>query len=140
MDAPETFDPLADLRAAGLSVTLEAGKLIVRPATALTDDLRRVIRDRRTIILAALNTEAARERAQAAERAAKHRALVAELTALVRVCGEWYGFTKAEHADALACALADPAAALECFRAMVAEEPGTARTAPAMCPALGAMT
>lgn len=41
-----------------------------------------------------------------------------ELARLVLVCGEHYGFTRAEHADALAAALADPVDALACFRAI----------------------
>ena len=47
--------------------------------------------------------------------------LLAELTALVRLCGEHYSFTEAEHAEALQCALADPAAALTCFLALAGE-------------------
>lgn len=42
----------------------------------------------------------------------------AELTRLVRLCGERYAFTESEHAEALAVALADPADALTCFLAM----------------------
>ena len=56
---------------------------------------------------------------------------MAELTPLVRACGNAYGFTEAEHADALRAALADPADALECFRRMAGELPSPARTAPA---------
>lgn len=41
-----------------------------------------------------------------------------ELTRLVRLCGERYDFTEAEHAEALAIALADPSDALTCFRGM----------------------
>jgi hypothetical protein len=44
----------------------------------------------------------------------------AELIHLVRLCGERYAFTEAEHAEALAAALADPLQALTCFRAMAA--------------------
>lgn len=39
----------------------------------------------------------------------------AELTRLVRICGEHYGFTEAEHVESLEIALADPASALICF-------------------------
>jgi hypothetical protein len=42
----------------------------------------------------------------------------AELICLVRLCGERYSFTEAEHSEALAVALADPDAALTCFRAI----------------------
>lgn len=45
-----------------------------------------------------------------------HIADHAELTRLICLCGEYYGFTEAEHADALAAALADPVDALTCFR------------------------
>jgi hypothetical protein len=45
---------------------------------------------------------------------------VAELTRLVRLCGERYAFTEAEHAESLAVALADPLHALTCFQAMAA--------------------
>jgi hypothetical protein len=45
----------------------------------------------------------------------------AELTQLVRLCGEAYGFTEVEHVDALAAALADSESALTCFRAIAAE-------------------
>ena len=44
-----------------------------------------------------------------------------ELTRLVRQCGEAYGFTEAEHVDALAAALADSESALTCFRSIAAE-------------------
>lgn len=113
MGVLETFDPLAELRGAGLSVTLDAGRLIVRPATALTDIHRRTLRENRARILAALNAEAARAR---------------ELACLVRECGDAYGFTEAEHAEALATALRDRAAALECFRAMAEDLAKEART------------
>ena len=53
----------------------------------------------------------------------------AELIGLVRFCGEAYGFTEEEHAEALERALADFDSALMCFRAMKAEilEEGGAR-------------
>jgi hypothetical protein len=50
-----------------------------------------------------------------------HIANHAELNQLVRLCGERYNFTEAEHAEALGAALADPVDALRCFRAMAAE-------------------
>lgn len=103
MNAPARLDPLSELRAAGLTVTLDAGRLIARPASALTDALRQVLRDRRSVIVAALNAEAARAR---------------ELARLVRECGDVYGFTEEEHAEALATALRDPAVAWDCFRSM----------------------
>jgi hypothetical protein len=42
----------------------------------------------------------------------------AELKRLVRLCGEFYGFTEAEHVEALAVALADFDAAMTCFWTM----------------------
>lgn len=42
----------------------------------------------------------------------------AALARLVQLCGERYGFTEAEHAEALATALANPVDALTCFRSI----------------------
>ena len=42
----------------------------------------------------------------------------AELTRLVRLCGERYGFTEQEQGEALAAALADFDAALMCYRSI----------------------
>ena len=42
----------------------------------------------------------------------------AALKRLVRLCGEFYGFTEAEHAEALAVALADFDCAMTCFSTM----------------------
>jgi hypothetical protein len=53
--------------------------------------------------------------------AAPHIAPGAELTGLVRLCGDRYHFTEAEHTEALAAALDDPVAALQCFQAIAAE-------------------
>jgi hypothetical protein len=55
------------------------------------------------------------------ERKAEIVDVLAELTDLVRACGEHYQFSEAEHVEALECALADPAAALVCFRTVVRE-------------------
>lgn len=44
-----------------------------------------------------------------------------ELARLVVACGDAYGFTKSEHAEALAAARSDPAAALRCYRAVAVE-------------------
>ncbi len=41
-----------------------------------------------------------------------------ELRRLVRLCGEFYGFTEAEHAEALATALADFDSAMICFTSL----------------------
>lgn len=106
MNAPARLDPLSELRASGLTVTLDAGRLIVSPSTCLTDAHRRSLRENRACILAALNAEAASLR---------------ELTGLVCECGDAYSFKEMEHAEALATALRDPAAALECFRSIRAE-------------------
>ncbi len=110
MNVPAQLDPLSELRAAGLSVMLDAGRLIVNPASALTDAYRRSLRENRAHILAALNAEAD------------------ELARLVRECGDAYDFTKAERTEALATALRDPAAALKCFRAMAGDWAKEART------------
>lgn len=45
----------------------------------------------------------------------------AELRELVSRCGEHYGFTPAEHVEALECALRNPTEALTCFRAIFLE-------------------
>ena len=44
-----------------------------------------------------------------------------ELAQLIQLCGERYHFTEAEHVEALQVALADPVAALTCFRAIARE-------------------
>lgn len=44
-----------------------------------------------------------------------------ELKRLVRLCGEFYGFTEAEHVEALAVALADFDSAMLCFTTMRGE-------------------
>lgn len=100
MNASAQLDPLSELRAAGLTVMLDAGHLIVSPASELTDAHRKILRDRRTFIVAALKAE------------------IDEVSRLVRQCGDAYGFTEVEHAEALATALRDPVAALECFSSM----------------------
>ena len=43
---------------------------------------------------------------------------VTELRRLVRLCGEFYGFTEVEHVEALATALADFDSAMICFTAL----------------------
>lgn len=103
MGAADRFEVLPWLRASGLTVTLDAGQLLVRPAKCLTDDARSMIRAHRSNIIALL--EAERE----------------ELTCLVRQCGEVYGFSEQEHVEALARAVADPEHALLCFRAIASE-------------------
>lgn len=97
MGAP---DVLHLIRESGLTLTSDGDRLIVTPSDRLTDDLRTLIRDNKPGILDALESESA------------------ELTRLVRLCGEQYDFTEAEHAEALAAALADPIDALTCFRGM----------------------
>ena len=103
MNAPSQLDPLSELRAAGLTVTLAVGRLIVSPVSAITDAHRQILRDRRSFIVTALKAEAD------------------ELAHLVHQCGDAYGFNEDEHAEALATALRDPVAALECFRSIWAE-------------------
>ncbi|MHB1091534.1 hypothetical protein [Thiobacillus sp.] len=96
-------DVLHLIRESGLTVTADGDRLIVNPTDRLTDHLRTLIRDNKPDVLVALESESA------------------ELTSLVRLHGERYGFAEAEHAEALAAALADPVDALTCFRAMAAE-------------------
>lgn len=104
MGAP---DVLHLIRESGLTLTADGDRLIVIPSDRLTDDLRTLIRNNKAVVLDALELEAT------------------ELTRLVRVCGERYDFTEAEHAEALAIALADPIDALTCFRGMAKEQPAT---------------
>ncbi len=65
--------------------------------------------------------------ATALQQALKNRATTVQQTAtkeatklqgLVRLCGEFYGFTEIEHAEALATALADFDSAMICFTAL----------------------
>lgn len=103
MGASEPFDIVTWLRASGLTVTLDAECLVVRPAECLTDELRGAIRAHRIEII---------------------RLLEAEWNDVIRLlwqCGEGYGFTELEHAEALAAALADRDGATRCFRT-IAEE------------------
>lgn len=97
MGAP---DVLHLIRESGLTLTTDGDRLIVTPSDRLTDDLRTLIRNNKPGVLNALESEAT------------------ELIRLVRLCGERYDFTEAEHAEALAIALADPIDALTCFRGM----------------------
>jgi virulence-associated protein VagC len=99
MGALETFDILIRLRAAGLTVRADGDRLIVRPASNLTDDLRALISANRESINAELENEQL-------------------LARLVRRCGEHKKFTVQEHAEALQAALADPVNALTCFRSI----------------------
>lgn len=105
MGAADRFEVLPWLRASGLTVTLDAGQLLVRPAKCLTDDVRSMIRAHRRNIISLL--EAERE----------------ELACRVRQCGEVYGFSEQEHEEALARAFADPECALLCFRAIASGLP-----------------
>lgn len=97
MGAP---DVLHLIRESGLTLIADGNRLIVTPSDRLTVDLRNLIRNNKPGVLHALECE------------------TLELTRLVRVCGERYDFTEAEHAEALAIALADPIDALTCFRGM----------------------
>lgn len=55
MGAADIHDPLTRLRAAGLTVTLDASRVIVQPSERLTDELRQTIRDHRAEIVATLS-------------------------------------------------------------------------------------
>lgn len=59
MNAPVKIDPLVELRAAGLTLTLEGGRLVVTPASSLTDVHRQTLREHRDAIVEALQAEAA---------------------------------------------------------------------------------
>ena len=117
MGARESFDPLGDLRAAGLAVTLDAGKLVVRPKSTITEAARVSIVANRPGIVAALEAERA------------------ELTALVAEVCAAYACPSDEVADTLRVALADPAAALTSFRNLARDLPRSTRpaTAPTNC-------
>ena len=109
---------IAEIQRAGMTIRLNPnGKLFLSPADLLTADLRKRILDNRPAVVAAL---------QASTRAlAAADADTAELIRLVRLCGDRYHFTEAEHAEALQVALADPVAALTTFRAIAREVPPT---------------
>lgn len=53
-------DLLADLSGAGFTVSAEAGRLVIRPASKLTDDTRAAVRDCRPVLLALLAGDEAR--------------------------------------------------------------------------------
>ncbi|MCL4316155.1 MAG: hypothetical protein M1527_04775 [Gammaproteobacteria bacterium] len=105
-----------EIERAGMTIRLKHdGKLLLSPAERLTPEIRQRILDNRPAIVAAL---------QASTRALDEAATDAEeLARLVRLCGERYRFTEAEHAEALQVALADPVSALTCFRAIAREVP-----------------
>lgn len=111
MGAPDILNLIRD---SGLSLTVDGARLIVMPAEKLTDELRTLIRVHKPEILAALE--------QAVRALEDARQATAELTRLVQVCGDRYGFTEAEHREALTVALADPVDALACFRSIAAEK------------------
>lgn len=103
MGAADTFDILPWLRASGLTVTLDAERLVVRPAERLTDEIRGAIRAHRTEIIRRLEAE------------------WIEAVRLLRQCGVAYGFTEQEHAEAFTRALADRDSATRCFRTIWGE-------------------
>ena len=49
------LDLLLSLASAGLSVTAEAGRLVIRPASKLTDDMREALREAKPELLALLS-------------------------------------------------------------------------------------
>lgn len=101
------------LQQSGLTVTADGERLIVAPADRLNEEARQLIRDNKPEIVAALKSSS--------RAIADAQSMVDELTRLVRLCGERYSFTEAEHAEALAIALADPSDALTCFRGMASK-------------------
>ena len=60
--------------------------------------------------------QALKNRATTVQQTATNKAT--ELQGLVRLCGEFYGFTEAEHVEALATALADFDSAMTCFTSL----------------------
>lgn len=102
---------LHQIRAAGLRVELKSsGKLYLAPANRLTSELRERIEQRRSDLVAAL--QSSRRVVSVAE------AEAAELSRLVRLCCDAYQFTESEQTEALQVAHADPVSALICFRAI----------------------
>lgn len=59
-------DLLADLGGAGFTVSAEGGRLVIRPASKLTDDARAAVRESRPVLLALLAGEGARTDGEAA--------------------------------------------------------------------------
>lgn len=59
-------DLLANLNDAGFTVSAEAGRLVVRPASRLTEDTRAAVRDCRPVLLALLAGDEARTDGEAA--------------------------------------------------------------------------
>ena len=112
---------LARLSASRVALAaLPDGRL--RATGPITEAVRATIRDHKAAILAELAAnEAEREPAIAAMVTD-----VAELRELLAVIAA--GWSDDERADALAAALADPAGALVCFRALVAERGNATRT------------
>jgi len=104
---------LDHLRASGVALTALPGDRL-QASGAITDAIRATIREHKAAILAELAVN------DAAECATREQAT--ELRELVGiVAADW---PDDERAEALAAALADPEAALVCFRALAAEREG----------------
>jgi hypothetical protein len=99
MGAPDILQHLA---AVGVRLTRRGDKIIAAPREAVTPELVNLIRDHKPELLQSLT--------------AQH----AELTALVNRVADHHGFTAEQRQEALEIALADSAAALECFRILAA--------------------
>jgi hypothetical protein len=87
-------DVLAALHARGLTLKAEGDFLRVSPRSAITDEIRVLIREHKTVLLAAVRSGES-----------EADALVREMNAY----GERHGFTPADVEEALRVAMTDPA-------------------------------
>lgn len=132
MGAPDILEHLA---AAGVKLARNGGNLIATPRTAVTPDVLQLIRQHKPELLEALsgeppNVPAAARTIAPAERARLGDAMApeAELIALVDTVADFHGFNPEQRVEARQIAVADPEAALECFRALAARIPGIQHT------------
>jgi hypothetical protein len=105
MGAP---DLLLTLRQRGLTLLAYGSNLVVQPKSALTEELRSLIRRHKPALLALIQPRATPEEE-------------AELRHLVSLVATFHAFTVKEREEALEIALSDPAQALRCYRALAAE-------------------
>jgi hypothetical protein len=127
MGAPDILQHLA---AAGVRLTRNGGNLIATPKAAVTPDVLHLIRQHKPELLEALsgeplNVPAAAHTLAPADPARPGDAVApeAELIALVDAVADFHGFNPEQRAEAKQIALADPEAALECFRDLAARIP-----------------
>ena len=105
---------LNELQSMGLHLSLHGELLRVEPKAAITNEARTLIRAQKEELIQALSSTATVRQQVATEAKAK------ELTRLVAVAAKVYAFTPTQRDEALQIALADPIAALDCFRAIAA--------------------